>query len=85
MSEAKIGEIPSETSSLETASSSGESGANLILLLAHGMLGDRLTDTAQPRYGISEAELAEMARPIPFGQTLHVNGARIWREAGVAS
>ena len=38
------------------------------------MPGGRLTDTAQPRYGISEAELAEMARPIPFGQTLHVNG-----------
>ena len=27
-----------------------------------------LTDTAQPRYGSSEAELAEMARTIPFGR-----------------
>ena len=27
-----------------------------------------LTDTAQPRYGSSEVELAEMARSIPFGR-----------------
>ena len=27
-----------------------------------------LTDTAQPRYGSSEAEIAEMARAIPFGR-----------------
>jgi len=27
-----------------------------------------LTDTAQPRYGSSEAEIAEMARSIPFGR-----------------
>ena len=27
-----------------------------------------LTDTAQPRYGSSEAELADMARSIPFGR-----------------
>jgi 3-oxoacyl-[acyl-carrier protein] reductase len=27
-----------------------------------------LTDTAQPRYGSSEEELAEMARSIPFGR-----------------
>src|SRR5215468_8922780 len=27
-----------------------------------------LTDTAQPRYGSSEAELAEMSRAIPFGR-----------------
>jgi NAD(P)-dependent dehydrogenase (short-subunit alcohol dehydrogenase family) len=27
-----------------------------------------LTDTAQPRYGSSEAELADMARAIPFGR-----------------
>jgi len=27
-----------------------------------------LTDTAQPRYGSSEAELAEMARAIPLGR-----------------
>jgi len=27
-----------------------------------------LTDTAQPRYGSSEAELAETARAIPFGR-----------------
>jgi NAD(P)-dependent dehydrogenase (short-subunit alcohol dehydrogenase family) len=28
----------------------------------------RVTDTAQPRYGSSEAELADMARSIPFGR-----------------
>jgi NAD(P)-dependent dehydrogenase (short-subunit alcohol dehydrogenase family) len=27
-----------------------------------------LTDTAQPRYGNSEAELAEMARALPLGR-----------------
>ena len=27
-----------------------------------------LTDTAQPRYGSSEAELADMARAIPLGR-----------------
>jgi len=30
-----------------------------------------LTDTAQPRYGSSEAELAEAARAIPFGRMAH--------------
>ena len=27
-----------------------------------------LTDTAQPRYGSTEAEIAEMARAIPLGR-----------------
>jgi NAD(P)-dependent dehydrogenase (short-subunit alcohol dehydrogenase family) len=30
-----------------------------------------LTDTAQPRYGSSEAELADAARAIPFGRMAH--------------
>jgi len=30
-----------------------------------------LTDTAQPRYGSSEAELADMARAIPLGRMAH--------------
>ena len=35
-----------------------------------------LTDTAQPRYGSSEAELAEASDEAGYvtGQTLHVNG-----------
>jgi NAD(P)-dependent dehydrogenase (short-subunit alcohol dehydrogenase family) len=31
-------------------------------------IAPRLTDTAQPRYGSSEAEIVEMARSIPFGR-----------------
>ena len=30
-----------------------------------------LTDTAQPRYGSSEEEIAEMARSIPLGRMAH--------------
>jgi len=41
-------------------------------LAPHGIrvnaIAPGLTDTAQPRYGSSEAELAEMARAMPFGR-----------------
>jgi NAD(P)-dependent dehydrogenase (short-subunit alcohol dehydrogenase family) len=33
-----------------------------------------LTDTAQPRYGSSEAEIAEMARAIPLGRMAQPDG-----------